>query len=151
MHNLSPLRSDLLCNSLTQQTIWTTKVFLALSSAGDEGSSRPVSPPRPTQLPPRPPLADAAVLAGRSRGQAGVRNPPVLSGSAHPASRLPQDGAEQVGGRKHIRDLSADDGDFYFPGFTPASFTRPFAEAALSRCSAPPPQTCQRCPRSTSG
>lgn len=151
MHNLSLLRSDLLRNSLTQQTIWTTSVFLALSSAGDEGSSRPVSSPRPTQLPPCPPLADAPVLAGRSRGQADVRNPPVLSGSAHPASRLPQDGAEQVRGRKHIRDFSSVESPLYFRSVTLASLTRPFPEAALSRCSAPPPQTSQQCQQSTTG
>lgn len=151
MHNLSPLRSDLLRNSLTQHTIWTANVFLALSSAGDEGSSRPVSSPRPTQLPPCPPLADAPVLAGRSRGQAAVRNPPVLSGSAHQASRLPQDGAEQVRGRKRIRHLPGDDSDLCLRSVTLASLTRPFTEAALSRCSAPPPRTYQQCRQSTTG
>lgn len=45
---------------------------LLASSVGDEGSSGPVSPPRPTQLPPCPPLLDAPVLAGRSRRQANV-------------------------------------------------------------------------------
>lgn len=106
-------------------------VFLALSSAGDEGSIRPVSPPCPTQLPPCHPLTDAPVLAGRSRGQAVVRNPPVLSGSAHQASRLPQDGAEQVRGGKHTRDLCADDSPLYLRAVTPA-FRRSCSQPLLS-------------------
>lgn len=51
--------------------------------AGHEGCGRPVSSPCPSQLPPCPPLSDAPVLAGRSRGQASLRLPPVLLGSAH--------------------------------------------------------------------
>lgn len=101
------LSNDLLHNALKQQT---TNVFLTLSSSGDEGSSRPVSPPRPPQLPPRPPLPHAPVLAGRSGGQAGVRIPPVLIGPAHQAPRLPEDGAEQVRGRKAAGDSVVDGG-----------------------------------------
>ncbi len=70
-------------------------VSLALS-AGDEGSSRPVSSPCPPQLPPCAPLSDASVLAGRSRGPASLRLAAVLVGSAHQAPCLPQGGANSV-------------------------------------------------------
>lgn len=70
-------------------------VSLALS-AGDEGSSRPVSSPCPPQLPPCPPLSDASVLAGRSRGPASLRLAAVFVGSAHQAPCLPEGGANSV-------------------------------------------------------
>lgn len=76
-------------------TICPSNVSLALFG-GDEGRSRPVSPPCPPQLPSCPPLSDASVLAGWSRGPASLRLTPVLLGSAHQAPCLPQSGANSV-------------------------------------------------------
>lgn len=93
----------------THHTICPTYVSLALA-AGDEGSNRPISSPCPPQLPPSPPLFDASMLAGWSRGPASLRLAPVLLGSAHQAPCLPQGRANSVRSQrlatacpKHIR------------------------------------------------
>lgn len=93
--------------SQLQKTPQTSSLLISsLSfSAGDEGSGRPVSPPRPTQLPSCPPLSDASVLASRSRGQTDVWHPPFLFGSAYQAPCLPQGRASSVRWRKHMMNV----------------------------------------------
>lgn len=101
---------DLLWKSITKNcwNIFTADIFtLSLSfSAGDEGSGRPVSPPRPTQLSSCPPLSDASVLASRSRGQTDVWHPPFLFGSAYQAPGLPQGRASSVRRQKTFDERS---------------------------------------------
>lgn len=130
----------------TPHTICPSNVSPALS-AGDEGSSRPVPPPCPPQLPPCPPLSDASVLAGWSRGPASFRLAPVLLGPAHQAPCLPQGRANSVSTQllanartQHIRGSRWwTICDIY--GLSCSHFWHFLTEAALSHCSAPPPQT----------